>query len=287
MSLIFVSTRQQPRLVGQVNCPFRGIPSTSSHFKLCSVPLISNAYLGVCSRGEALASSFKDNASTLIEIMNFFTECLRHDEKLLAPQCRGHRLLLSWTFGSLLNCEELHPGQKYDSSMAVKYLSEHLNGVDPKQIKLILWTYHHSNHFSVYCVNRVNTRIDVLDSIDWIKNGSSFEERNDPWGYRSIQRLSDAFQTVTGKQFEDFSEWPIWSKEVPRQLPLGNSCASFTMKFLRHYDGEENLLHCSIEPTMENQYRAEDLSYLLFHDLNEIKPLPGSLEKFRPMLTHQ
>uniref|UniRef100_A0ACD5T8S1 Uncharacterized protein n=1 Tax=Avena sativa TaxID=4498 RepID=A0ACD5T8S1_AVESA len=254
--------------------------------RLMDVPLISNASLGVCSRGEALASSFKDNASTLIEIMNFFTECLRHDEKLLAPQCRGYRLFLSWTFGSLLNCEELLPGQVYDGSMSVKYLSEHLNGVDHKQIKLILWTYHHSNHFSVYCVNRVNTRIDVLDSIDWSKNGGSFEERNDPCGYRSIERLSDAFQTLTGKQFEDFSKWPIWSKEVPRQLPLGNSCASFTKKFLRHYDGEESLLRCSIEPAKENQYRAEDLSYLIFHDLNQIRPLPDSLEKFRPMLTH-
>ena len=64
-----------------------------------SVPIISNASLGVCSRGEALASSFKDGTSTLIEIMNFFTECLRHDEKLLAPQCRGYRLFLSWTLG--------------------------------------------------------------------------------------------------------------------------------------------------------------------------------------------
>jgi hypothetical protein len=102
----------------------------------------------------------------------------------------------------------------------------------------------------VYCVNRVNTRIDVLDSIDWSRNGGSFEARNDPWGYRSIKRLSDAFQTVMGKQFEDFSEWPIWSKEVPRQLPLGNSCASFTKKFLRHYDGEESRLRCSIEPVL-------------------------------------
>ncbi|KAM0878951.1 hypothetical protein ACQ4PT_034530 [Festuca glaucescens] len=208
-----------------------------------------------------------------------------HDTENLADQQESLQFMCDRD-ESLLNCEELHPGQKYDSSMAVKYLSEHLNGVDPKQIKLILWTYHHRNHFSVYCVNRVNTRIDVLDSIEWSKNGGSFEERNDPWGYRSIQRLSDAFQTLLGKQFEDFSEWPIWSKEVPRQLPLGNSCASFTKKFLRHYDGEESLLRCSIEPTKENQYRAEDLSYLLFHDLNEIRPLPHSLEKFRPMLTH-
>jgi hypothetical protein len=35
--------------------------------------------------------------------------------------------------------------------------------------------------------------------------------------------------------------------------------------------------------TKENQYRAEDLSHLIFHDLNEIRPSPDSLEKFRPM----
>ncbi|KAM0836608.1 hypothetical protein ACQ4PT_062208 [Festuca glaucescens] len=122
----------------------------------------------------------------------------RHGTENLADQQESLQLMCDRE-ESLLNCEELHPGQKYDSSMAVKYLSEHLNGVDPKQIKQILWTYHHSNHFSVYCVNWVNTRIDVLDSIDWRKNGGSFEDRNDPWGYRSIQRLSDAFQTVMGK----------------------------------------------------------------------------------------
>ncbi|PNT67592.1 hypothetical protein BRADI_3g29326v3 [Brachypodium distachyon] len=143
------------------------------------------------------------------------------------------------------------------------------------------------NHFSVYCINGVNTRIDILDSIDWSKNGASFEERNNPWGYRSIKRLSDAFQTVTNKQFEDFSEWPIWSKEVPRQRTGGNSCASFAIRFLRQYDGEDSQLRCSIEPSKENHYKAEDLSYILFHDLNEVRPLPNPLENFRPTITQQ
>ncbi|KQJ85973.1 hypothetical protein BRADI_4g02676v3 [Brachypodium distachyon] len=40
------------------------------------------------------------------------------------------------------------------------------------------------------------------------------------------------------------------------------------------------------EPSKENQHRAEDLYYLIFHDLNKIRPLPNSLEKFRPMITH-
>jgi hypothetical protein len=61
----------------------------------------------------------------------------------------------------------------------------------------------------MYSVNLVNIRSDVLDLIDWSKNGGSFEERNDPCGYRSIEGLSDAFQTVTSQQLEDFSEWPI------------------------------------------------------------------------------
>ena len=110
----------------------------------------------------------------------------------------------------------------------------------------ILWTYHHSNHFAVYCVNLEHTRIDVLDSIDWSETErcSSFEERNFPSGHRAIERLSEAFRTVTGRDFQDFCKWPMWSKDVPRQQ--GNDCAIFTTKFLRHYDGEVGQLRCNI-----------------------------------------
>ena len=112
----------------------------------------------------------------------------------------------------------------------------------------ILWTYHHSNHFTVYCVNLEHTRIDVLDSIDWSETErcSSFEERNFPSGHRAIERLSEAFRTVTGRDFQDFCKWPMWSKDVPRQQ--GNDCAIFTTKGLRHYDREGVQLRCNTNP---------------------------------------
>lgn len=76
--------------------------------------------------------------------------------------------------------------------------------------------------------------------------------------------------------------------------------------FLRHYDGEDGQHRCNIDPfliyllsdcvippiltalidnhvlqTKANQYRAEELSYIVFHDLNETNPLLDSLEKFK------
>ena len=66
---------------------------------IARVNLISNASLDVSMIGEDLADCFRDNETTLVEIMNIFTECVRHDEKLHPTQWKGHTLFLSWTLG--------------------------------------------------------------------------------------------------------------------------------------------------------------------------------------------
>ena len=38
---------------------------------------------------------------------------------------------------SMLNCEELHRGQVYNSDKAATLLAEHLDGIDPKEINQV------------------------------------------------------------------------------------------------------------------------------------------------------
>uniref|UniRef100_K4ALZ7 Uncharacterized protein n=1 Tax=Setaria italica TaxID=4555 RepID=K4ALZ7_SETIT len=96
-------------------------------------------------------------------------------------------------------------------------------------------------HYSIYRINFIHDRIDVLDS--------SLDDHTDyhqVLGDRIIRRLNLLFQLATDFEMKQFTRF-------------------------KHPIIDENI----------RQYRSQLLFYGLYHEINEIKKLPGGLEAHR------
>ncbi|XP_044360860.1 uncharacterized protein [Triticum aestivum] len=233
--------------------------------------------------GMDLAKSFGDGASMLPSLMEYYIDILRHDEIKLRPTSAGYRMFLRWSLSFHLNVDARHETQSFNPTFIEALLKEDLADKDPQDVRMILWVSHQGSHFSVYCVNRVHRRIDVLDSVDWSTQQTTFEDFHKPWGPIAVARLNDAFLKVTEGKFDNFCKWPIARFPTPKQL--ANDCPFFCFKFLKFYDGEENQLRIKIDPEKFSDYRSEELAYMVFHELNLFRQLPPQIEVLRKAIT--
>ena len=102
----------------------------------------------------------------------------------------------------------------------------------------ILLPVMHQHHWSVYCVNFDQSRIDILDSMDHNFNcNSSWDMFHSHMGKKIMHRLSDALSNVAPHKFKSFKNWRHVQVQVPVQKDPSDSIF-FAMKFLEFYDGE-------------------------------------------------
>jgi len=96
---------------------------------------------------------------------------------------------------------------------------------------------HHHEHFSLYCINIEQKRIDILDSINYKAINTLFSDHHDKVLMDCLmKRLSDAFQKIS-KHFPNFSTWRrVQFKHAP-VMKQKNDCTAVTMFYLEHYDG--------------------------------------------------
>ncbi|CAL4996256.1 unnamed protein product [Urochloa decumbens] len=140
----------------------------------------------------------------------------------------------------------------------------------------------HRQHWSVYCVNLGQSRIDVLDSMDYSSDGdNSWDSYHSHMGKTIMQRLSDALSKAAPRKFVSFKNWRHVKVKVPVHKSLYDS-AFFAMKFLEFYDGDgHGSLKADIAVDRSKEQRAEMLYYLTFHSENKLHPLPEALLQFR------
>jgi Ulp1 family protease len=105
----------------------------------------------------------------------------------------------------------------------------------------------HQHHWSVYCVNFEQTRIDVLDPMHPTHECEKWDKHHSELGKKIIHRLSDALSNAAPHKFKSFKNW----RHVPVKVPVHKNrseSAFFTMKFLEFYDGAgHGSLHTSID----------------------------------------
>ncbi|CAL5032465.1 unnamed protein product [Urochloa decumbens] len=229
--------------------------------------------------GAIVAQSFADSTLVVDPIfMNGFVKCLSYDDYYIRPECHGYRILLDADVSATLNVEwdqRYSSAPKYNESDALAAIGRCLPFTNLKKAKLILLPVLHRHHWSVYCINLGQSRIDVLDSMEYESHGDNdWDSYHSHMGKTIMQRLSDALSKAAPRKFASFRNWRHVKVNVPVHKSHYDS-AFFAMKFLEFYDGDgHGSLKADIATDRPKEQCAEMLYYLTFHSENKLHPLP-------------
>ena len=88
------------------------------------------------------------------------------------------------------------------------------------------------NQWSVYCINMIHKRIDILDS-----NAANHTVYHEELGDRIIPRLNSLFQQVTNGGVKDFGTWRRPVRHLADQA-CENDSGFFAVKFMELWNGD-------------------------------------------------
>nr|TKW02610.1 hypothetical protein SEVIR_8G251600v2 [Setaria viridis] len=208
-----------------------------------------------------------------------------YDDYWIRPECHGYRIFFDADLSAILNVEwhkRDSSEPKYSQFAAVIAIQCCLPFTDLKKTKMILLPVLHQHHWSVYCVNFGQSRIDVLDSMLYTpESDNNWDKYHLEFGKKIMHRLSDALSIAAPLKFKSFKNWRHVPVKVPVQKASSDS-AFFAMKFLEFYDGDgHGSLHTSIAAERSKELRAETLYYLTFHKQNKVVALPDEILQCR------
>uniref|UniRef100_K3YDD2 Ubiquitin-like protease family profile domain-containing protein n=1 Tax=Setaria italica TaxID=4555 RepID=K3YDD2_SETIT len=220
---------------------------------------------------DMIAQSFADGAIPESTFITGFVKCLSYDDYWIRPECHGYRIFFDADLSAILNVEwhkRDSSEPKYSQFAAVTAIQRCLPFTNLKKTKMILLPVLHQHHWSVYCVNFGQSRIDVLDSMLYTP------ESDNNWD-------NDALSIAAPLKFKSFKNWRHVPVKVPVQKAMSDN-AFFAMKFLEFYDGDgHGSLHTSIAAERSKELRAETLYYLTFHKQNKVVALPDEILQYR------
>uniref|UniRef100_A0A0A9MY68 Uncharacterized protein n=1 Tax=Arundo donax TaxID=35708 RepID=A0A0A9MY68_ARUDO len=262
-----------------INCP--KVPATKANAlrqKFCK-SLKSSMDIFIAAgpnlfNGFDIFDSFGDSKMLSGKFMATYISFIRHDEQAHMPDGGGYRVFLSQQLGEVLNIEEHEWDAEFSIQVAHDILKHDLLGIAPHKVKLFFLPVLHKDHWTVYCLNMIHTRIDVLDS-------SPADQRtyHEILADRIVPRLNELFQKVTNGGVKQFRRWKRPIIDLPKQFKDPDS-GFLAIKNMVLWNGDA--LESQISPGRATVYRGEVLFFLMFHPLNEEKTLPGGLETFRP-----
>jgi len=159
------------------------------------------------------------------------------------------------------------------------------------------------DHYTVYCINLIHDRIDILDS-----SPDDHRLYHQVVGNRIIPRLNLLFQDATEGKLKSFTRFRRPILPVPLQRNATDS-GFFAFKFMELWNGESFHLPiltvrpiivltftsktlplcCNVADLLSLQiqenagmYRDQLLYYAIYHQINTIDKLPAGLEALKP-----
>ncbi|CAN6373403.1 unnamed protein product [Urochloa humidicola] len=225
--------------------------------------------------GEQILDTFIDAEMLSTQFMSFFVACISHDERHMADG-GGYRVFLSQELGEYVNIEEDPDISQWESPAALAVLQRDIGDLDPTKVKLFLLPVMEEEHYSVYCINFIHDRIDVLDS-----SAEHHTIYHQVLGDRIIRRLNLLFQLATNDKLKEFTRFkrPIIDA---CHVSHDNDSGLYALKFMELWNGDS--FHVPILKENIRHYKSQLLFYGLYHTLNEIKKLPAGLEACRPRM---
>ncbi|CAN6220964.1 unnamed protein product [Urochloa humidicola] len=186
----------------------------------------------------------------------------------------GYRVFLSQELGEYVNIEEDPDISQWESPAALAVLQRDIGDLDPTKVKLFLLLVMEEEHYSVYCINFIHDRIDVLDS-----SAEHHTVYHQVLGDRIIRRLNLLFQSATNGKIKEFTRFKRPIIDACLQL-RDNDSGLYALKFMELWNGDS--FHVPILTESIRQYKSQLLFYGLYHTLNKVKKLPAGLEVHKP-----
>ncbi|RLM74816.1 hypothetical protein C2845_PM15G09120 [Panicum miliaceum] len=152
--------------------------------------------------GSDIIDSFLDEEMLPTEFISYFVACMRHDESVHMADGAGYRVFLSPELWEYVNIEEDEDISQWEAHEAIPILQRDIEDVDPTKVKLFLLPIMEEEHFSVYRINFIHDRIDVLDSCP-----DDHTEYHQILGDRIIPRLNLLFQLATDYTMKQFTRF--------------------------------------------------------------------------------
>ncbi|XP_066323195.1 uncharacterized protein [Miscanthus floridulus] len=234
--------------------------------------------------GQDIALSFADGKFIDFVFMDGFIKCITEDDLIVRPYCHGYRIFLEPLISDIIKSESINTDNSQpprSQAAVVESIKRCLPTTDLKKANMIFLPVLHLRHWSVYCINLGQARVDVLDTNNYSCNTeSTWDTHHSPMGRLLMQRLSVALSKAAPRKFPRFENW----RHVPIRVPFEkniNDSGLFSMKFIEFYDGEgHGSLHTTIHADRSTELRAEMLQYMAFHTANNVHP-PNELLQFR------
>lgn len=157
---------------------------------------------------------------------------------------------------------------------ALEVLESDIADVDTNKVKLFFLPIMEEDHFTVYYINLIHDRIDILDSSP---DDHSLYHRD--VGNKISPRLNIMFQEVTHDKLKLFSRFKRPILPVPQQRSPADS-GFFAFKFMELWNGES--FHLPILTENAGMYRDQLLYYTIYHQINTIEKLPAGLDAKKP-----
>ncbi|RCV18523.1 hypothetical protein SETIT_3G307500v2 [Setaria italica] len=213
--------------------------------------------------GLDIEESFLDGEMLSTQFMSYLVACMSYDECHM-PDGGGYRVFLSQELGEYVNIEEDEEFSQWKSHQALAVLQRDIGDLDATKVKLFLLPVMEEEHYTIYCINFVPDRIDVIDSCP-----DDHTDYHQVLGDRIIRCLNLLFQLVTDFEMKQFTRFkrPII---VPCMHTDDNDCGFYAIKSMELWNGDS--FHVPILTL---------LFYGIYHPINEIKNLPGGLEAHR------
>ncbi|XP_002450520.2 uncharacterized protein LOC8076785 isoform X5 [Sorghum bicolor] len=224
--------------------------------------------------GNEILDSFPNDQELSTKFMSYFVQCLSHDESVHMPDGGGYRVFLPHRIGEYVNMEDQEEYEEWEFHNALEILESGIASIDTTNVKLFFLPIMEEDHYTVYCINLIHDRIDILDS-----SPDDHRLYHEVVGNRIIPRLNLLFQEATDGKLKSFTRFRRPILPVPVQRNATDS-GFYAIKFMELWNGES--FHLPILTENAAMYRDQLLYYAIYHEINTVEKLPAGLEALKP-----
>ncbi|XP_021306194.1 uncharacterized protein LOC8072946 isoform X5 [Sorghum bicolor] len=224
--------------------------------------------------GNEILDSFPNDQELSTKLMSYFVQCLSHDESVHMLDGGGYRVFLPHRIGEYVNMEDQEEYEEWESHNALEILESGIASIDTTNVKLFFLPIMEEDHYTVYCINLIHDRIDILDS-----SPDDHRIYHEVVGNRIIPRLNLLFQEATDGKLKSFTRFRRPILPVPVQRNATDS-GLYAIKFMELWNGEA--FHLPILTENAAMYRDQLLYYAIYHQINTVEKLPAGLEALKP-----
>ncbi|CAL5028180.1 unnamed protein product [Urochloa decumbens] len=240
-----------------------------------------------------IVGSFADGTCVEQLFIDFFTQSLQNDEKFRD----GRIVILDTACSDLLNWEnQWHlndpAAEEFDKARVINQLKKRLPQ-DMKKCKILYVPILDRGHWYLLVVNGPADVVEIVDCYPYEQVGTDpYTKFNRPvklggkefkWAPRFIGRMSAILHEVRPKI--GIPKFGRWEFRVLDNMPImeteSNDCGFYTMLFMKYYDPHTHVITRSINQEMPGDLRCLVLTYLMYHQSNEVGSLPPAVEALR------